>query len=194
MYIEMNTISSFRGSDWDTARVLRAQQGDIDAFESLVDDYRGNLMATAMRSLRNADDANDAVQETLVKAFRAIRTFKAGRPFGPWISRICSNCCVDQLRHRRGQSESLDKHEYGLAADVDLEHDAERSEEDQVVRAVVSRLPDHYRAIVMMRHFEHMDVCEIAERVSKPEGTIKSWLFRARALMKKDLQKQLAAA
>jgi RNA polymerase sigma-70 factor (ECF subfamily) len=56
----------------------------------------------------------------------------------------------------------------------------------QIIEAI-SRLPEKYREIIVMRHFRHMDVMEIAVALDKPEGTIKSWLFRARALLKKDL-------
>lgn len=51
----------------------------------------------------------------------------------------------------------------------------------------IGRLPENYRRIILMRHFRHMDVTEIAEALDKPEGTVKSWLFRARVLLKKDL-------
>jgi len=56
------------------------------------------------------------------------------------------------------------------------------------VLEAVERLPENYRRIVFMRHFRHIDVNEIAQELKKPEGTIKSWLFRARAMLRKDLQ------
>ena len=56
----------------------------------------------------------------------------------------------------------------------------------------IKRLPWRYRQIIMMRHFEHMDVNEIAVQLHKPEGTIKSWLFRARAMLQKDLEPSFA--
>jgi RNA polymerase sigma-70 factor (ECF subfamily) len=69
-----------------------------------------------------------------------------------------------------------------------LERRASGSIVQSQVLAAIGRLPDHYRCIIMMRHFQHKDVMEIAVELDKPEGTIKSWLFRARALLKKDLQ------
>jgi MFS family permease len=65
-------------------------------------------------------------------------------------------------------------------------------QEGQVMEAI-GRLPEKYRSIIVMRHFKHMDVNEIAIELNKPEGTIKSWLFRARAILKKDLQVALGA-
>ncbi|HZH98430.1 MAG TPA: sigma-70 family RNA polymerase sigma factor, partial [Fimbriimonadaceae bacterium] len=70
----------------------------------------------------------------------------------------------------------------------DLEQRATGTLRQKAVLEAVGKLPEKYRQIIMMRHMEHMDVTEIAEKLSKPEGTIKSWLFRARAMLKKDLQ------
>jgi RNA polymerase sigma-70 factor (ECF subfamily) len=173
---------------WESHLILRAAEGDKVAFELLSDMYRPILMSQAMRMLRNADDAHDAVQDTLVKAFRAIKDFDSDRPLKPWLSRICQNCCVDAVRMRRRDGDSLDQHEYMLTdtgGEVD-ETAAGAIQQGQVVDAI-QRLPDRYREIIVMRHFRHMDVMEIAEALHKPEGTIKSWLFRARALLKKDL-------
>lgn len=171
----------------------RAKAGEVVAFELIADQYRNQLMSLAVRMLRNTDDAKDVVQETLVKAFRAIRDFDSDRPLKPWLCRICSNCCVDFVRHRKREGESLDGHEYMLAdPDQNLEEKAIMAMRQRLVIEAVGRLPDKYRKIVFMRHFRHMDVNEIADALHKPEGTIKSWLFRARALLKKDLQVSLA--
>lgn len=142
-----------------------------------------------MRMLRNADDANDVVQETLLKAFRAIKDFDPERPIRPWLCRICANCCVDSVRDRKRVHDSLDVHEHTLA---DASSDAGEHVEDTFTRSqvieAVDRLPENYRRIIFMRHFQHKEVNEIAQELKKPEGTIKSWLFRARALLRKDLK------
>jgi RNA polymerase sigma-70 factor (ECF subfamily) len=167
--------------------IVRASAGDQAAFELLSDMYRPMLMSQAMRMLRNADDANDAVQDTLLKAFRAIHDFDPERPLKPWLCRICSNCCVDAVRSRKRDGDSLDQHEYMLADSSEADGTATGSiRQGQVIEAI-ERLPEKYKKIIFMRHFRHMDVNEIAEALDKPEGTIKSWLFRARALLKKDL-------
>ena len=174
---------------WEPHLVERARAGEAIAFELLADMHRPTLFSLAMRMLRNADDANDVVQETMLKAFRAIHDFQADRPLRPWLCRICTNCCVDAVRHRRKDAVSLDQHEYALSDDSqDLEAHANGNYQSNVVREAVNKLPRKYREIIQMRHFKHMDVNEIAEALQKPEGTIKSWLFRARALLRKDLQ------
>jgi RNA polymerase sigma-70 factor, ECF subfamily len=174
---------------WESHLIVRAAEGDEVAFELLSDMYRPVLMSLALRMLRNADDAHDAVQDTLVKAYRAIKDFDPERPLKPWLCRICQNCCVDAVRLRRRDGDPLEQHEYML---MDESSDVNESatgaiREGQVLEAI-GRLPEKYRSIIMMRHFRHMDVNEIAAALDRPEGTIKSWLFRARALLKKDLQ------
>lgn len=172
---------------WEGHLISRAAQGEAVAFELLAELHRPALKSLASRMLRNTDDANDAVQETLVKAFRSIGDFDPQRPLRPWLCRICANCCVDAVRNRRRDGDSLEGHEYSLAAPDCIEDRAEDSiEHGQIVEAV-RKLPENYRKIIFMRHFRHMDVNEIAHELNKPEGTIKSWLFRARAMLKKDL-------
>jgi len=175
--------------NWEQHLIQRAIAGEVDANELLIEMHRPTLYHLAMRMLRNGDDANDAVQETLVKAFRAIRDFNPDRPLRPWLCRICSNCCVDAVRNRRRDGGSLDAHEYALCDESqDLEEQASGNFRSHAVHEAVHKLPKKYRDIILMRHFRHMDVNEIAAALDKPEGTIKSWLFRARALLKKDLQ------
>jgi RNA polymerase sigma-70 factor (ECF subfamily) len=174
---------------WEEHLIRRAQQGERVAFELLVDRHRPAVTAVAMRMLRDPEDAQDAVQETFLKACRALPSFEAGRPMLPWLLRICSNCCVDIIRSRRVVTDSLDAHEHIISdAKADVSGGAESSIGLDLVKASISKLPNRYREIILMRHFNHMDVNEIALALGKPEGTIKSWLFRARAMLKKDLQ------
>ncbi len=187
-------MNNLRTVEWEAFLVGRAQQGERAAFEMLADLHRDQLRSIAMRHLRNPEDASDAVQEALLKAFRAIGSFKPGRPVAPWLARICSNCCVDVLRQRKGSSDSIDKYEFALASNENLELNAENALAGDEVLGAVNRLPRRYREIVLMRHFRHMEVNEIAVALDKPEGTIKSWLFRARALLRKDLEPTLGAA
>lgn len=157
--------------------------------ELIADRYRSQIRGHALRMLRDQEDAEDAVQETFVKAFRGIKTFEQGRPLLPWLMRICSNCSVDIMRSRKPLEDAIECHEHALYdASADVEEGVDAKFRCERVREAVSRLPERYRKIIEMRHFGHMDVIEIARALNAPEGTIKSWLFRARAILKKDLQ------
>ncbi len=168
--------------------IQRAKRGESGAFELIAKMYRPMLSQIAARILRNSEDANDAVQETLVKAFRAIRNFDPNRPLKPWLCRICSNVCIDMVRNRKAEVDSLDQHEYMLTSDECPSAEAEDSIARERVLDAIDNLPAKYRKIIFLRHFRHMDVNEIALELKAPEGTIKSWLFRARGLLKRDLQ------
>lgn len=176
-----------RERDWESHLVVRASEGDEEAFGLLCATHRPVLASLAQRMLRHPEDANDAVQDTFVKAFRAIHEFDAERPLRPWLCRICANCCVDTVRARRRNGENLDGQEHLLREAVGVDHRVEETIQQVQILEAIGRLPEKYKRIILMRHFRHMDVTEIAVALDKPEGTIKSWLFRARALLKKDL-------
>jgi RNA polymerase sigma-70 factor (ECF subfamily) len=189
------TKTKNRFPHWEEHLIAQALAGEKVAFELLVEMHRPSILAHASRILRDSEDAQDAVQETFLKACRALKSFKSGRPMLPWLMRICSNCCVDIIRSRRNKSDCLDTYEHALCDErIDVARDLEDSAVSDTLRAAITRLPSRYREIIMMRHYRHMDVTEIAEMLGKPEGTIKSWLFRARALLKKELDGGLIAA
>lgn len=175
-------------SSWETHLTERAAAGDEAAFELIADMYRPMLWSLALRILRNQEDANDAVQDTFLKAFRAMGEFHTDRPLKPWLCRICANCCMDFVRHRKRDGSSLDQHEYVLTDGDPVEDQATGNIRQGQLFEAIGRLPEKYRRIILMRHFRHMEVNEIAVELDKPEGTIKSWLFRARALLAKDLR------
>jgi RNA polymerase sigma-70 factor (ECF subfamily) len=177
-----------RALNSDSILVAKAIEGNEAACEALLNSYRETLMTLALRLLRNREDAADAVQETLLKALRALPVFDLDRPLGPWLCRICTNCCVDVTRNRRRKPAALEESEPYIA-------DSGTSVEDRVGAAVMrseivaalERMPVRYRRILFMRHFQHMGVNQIAAELHKPEGTIKSWLFRARAQLRKEM-------
>ena len=180
-----------RISSWENHLTERAAAGDEMAFELLSDLYRPMLMSLALRLLRNREDANDAVQDTFLKAYRAIREFDSDRPLKPWLCRICANCCVDSVRSRKRDATSLDQHDQVPQGGEAVDDQATGNIRQRQVIDAIARLPEKYRKIILMRHFRHMDVNEIAQELDTPEGTIKSWLFRARALLAKDLRPAL---
>lgn len=125
---------------WEAHLIVRASEGDREAFEMLCATHRPALSSLALRMLRHPDDAHDAVQDTLVKAFRAIRDFDPERPLKPWLCRICANCCVDAVRARRRDGENLGDHEHMLQ-DVGVDARAEGAIQQGQVLEAIGRLP-----------------------------------------------------
>jgi RNA polymerase sigma-70 factor (ECF subfamily) len=177
-----------RSSKPEPELAASAIAGDAIACAELLAMHRPSLTALAQRLLRNREDASDAVQETLLKALKALPEFDPERPLGPWLCRICTNCCVDFARNRNRKPGTLEGHEETLAdngesVDETVGAAVLRSE----VMKALERMPIQYRRILFMRHFQYKDVNQIAVELRKPEGTVKSWLFRARAQLRKEL-------
>jgi RNA polymerase sigma-70 factor (ECF subfamily) len=181
--MEMKTVSVHSERDL----VAKASAGNREAFDSLVDLHYQAVYAHAYRILRNSDDASDATQTAFVKALRSIAEFDVERPMRPWLYRICGNVCIDLARARHRTNEPIDKHAYMLESEDDLEGSAEQNDLREKILKAIMNLPEKYRRILILRHYEQMAVEEIAEALDAPEGTIKSWLFRARAMLKKEL-------
>lgn len=171
----------FKG--WEIHLITEAQRGNKIAFELLADEYRATLFAVAQKMLRNSEDASDAVQDSLLKAYRGLHSFEPGRPVLPWLCRIVHNSCLDQIRQRKFATEPLSAHEHCLVGPSNDPIDWEA----KAMRDAIRRLPLLYRSILELRIYQDMEVNEIADSLGKPEGTVKSWLFRARTLLKKEL-------
>ena len=165
--------------------------GNTAAYNGLVLRYQRPVYNLAYRMLGNAEDAGDLVQETFLRAYGALASFRQDASFLTWLYKIASNLCIDQLRSRKSKS--------ALSLNVELEEgrepaaDArESSPEDRAVRGAVQdvvqraimNLPERYRVVVVMRHLQDMSVEEIARVLEMPTGTVKTHLFRAREMLR----------
>lgn len=182
-----------RGVDDDAALVGRCIGGDERAFRELLTRYQARVYSLAYRMLRVREDAEDITQETFVRMFRAARRYDPERPFSSWLFTIASRLCIDHIRRRRLPTVSMFQRESGSHEEWTLElpdpgprpeEQAEQAEEDRRMRALVDRLPEHYRIVVMLRHQEDLSYEEIAEALDLPLGTVKARIHRARALLR----------
>src|SRR5262249_53163374 len=150
-----------------------------------------------MRGVRRAEDAEDLVQETFVKVFRALDRYDTERPFSAWIFTIASRLAIDHLRRRRGKTVSLEISEPGSTEErtMDVEDTGLKpaevtphAEEESYAPPLIASLPEHYRIVVLLRHQQDLSYEEIAEVLNLPLGTVKARIHRARALLKDRLQ------
>lgn len=168
----------------------QAQNGNESAFDELTAPYRSQLERISMRMLGNTDDATDAAQETLVRAFIALPKFDVDREMGPWLRQICQNICRDLLRSRKVRySEPIEDVE-GVLCDpqINVSGRAEETFTTRELLCAIDRLPSHFREVVLMKYIRDMEVADIAIAVGKPEGTVKCWLFRARQVLMHDAE------
>ncbi|MCD4685619.1 MAG: sigma-70 family RNA polymerase sigma factor [Anaerolineae bacterium] len=175
-----------------------AKRGDVEAFNQLVLRYQDMVYTVAYRVMGEPDAAADAAQEAFISAFRKLHQFR-GERFKPWLIRIVTNACYDELRRRqRRPATSLELlHEVTAApaADVRLhsvqenpEQVAQRSELNAAIQDCINDLPDNQRAIAVLADVEDYAYQEIADILQLPLGTIKSRLSRARARLRDCLQ------
>lgn len=175
----------------DRDLILGAQRGDVDAFGELVRRYQSAVFNVAYRMVGNRSDAEDAAQETFLKAFGAIARFDAERPLGPWLKRITTNHCLNWLQSSRAKTTSVvtDMTFPGQEAET-MDQYAQskplpeqtiiRQETAEQLRAAIWQLPPHYRAVIELRHFQNLSYDEMAETLQRSLSNVKSDLFRAR--------------
>jgi RNA polymerase sigma factor (sigma-70 family) len=162
----------------DAELVDRARTGDVDAFTTLVGRYRRPAVRLAYGITGN--EAEDAVQDAFVKAFRKLSTFRADSAFRPWLFTIVANEARNRRRSltRRATLELRVRQQpvaTGAASDtLAIDHEQRRS-----LVAAVTDLPDRYREVVALRFFAGLSESETAQVLSCPLGTVKSRLFRA---------------
>ncbi|MCL6647985.1 MAG: sigma-70 family RNA polymerase sigma factor [Chloroflexi bacterium] len=160
---------------------------DPEAYAVLVERYQTRIYSLCLRLTGSPDDAADLAQETFLRAYRGLKTFRLGARFSPWLYKIAVNLC---LNYRKGKATqpALPLHDQLRSGEVSPERQAEQQELRAQLLHAVDQLPPNYRAVIVLRHLHDLPYEEIAEALGVPLGTVKTWLFRAR----ERLQQQLA--
>lgn len=179
-------------TDEDSELLVRAQQGEMAAFEQLVERHQQRVFAMTSRMLRSDDDAAEVVQEAFLAAYRHLPDFRGESAFGSWVYRIASNYALMRLRHRKvtnivEEPEGAPNfNERGSLIDdvADWSRDAEEQTLDAELRKAIddasSRLPEEYRQVFLLRDVEGLSYEEIAAATGDSVPAIKSRLHRAR--------------
>ncbi|MBM4465185.1 MAG: sigma-70 family RNA polymerase sigma factor [Chloroflexi bacterium] len=168
----------------ETAWIQRAVAGDQEAFACLVEAYQTPVYNLAYRMLGDAVEAEDAAQETFLRAYTRLSTYDTERKFSSWLLAIASHHCIDRLRQRRWGWLSLDElPPWRWLASSRPEEAVIRGEEHDEVRQLLDQLPHHYRATVILRYWYDLSYQEIAEAMKTTESAVKSTLHRARRML-----------
>lgn len=193
-----------RADDAEQARRIAA--GDTAAFERLMRQYNRRLYRLARVTLRHDGDAEDALQEAYLQAFRAMGSFRGEASLGTWLSQLVMNECLNRLR-KQARRDGIAPMVSIDADDSDAEDDAmdappaERPE-DTLARAQLRRLierkldelPGSFAAVFVLRGIEELSVEETAQSLGIPEATVRSRYFRARGLLRQSLAHDLDLA
>jgi RNA polymerase sigma-70 factor (ECF subfamily) len=181
----------------DAALVRKAQQGDMDAFESLVRKYQQRVYALCRRLTGAHQSADDLAQETFIKAYYALERFDTQWPLYPWLRRIALNTGLNYLKARKRERPLLEgalgarRMPFTAPAD-DPEEQLERAEFEARFERAVASLPADQRSVFVLRFHESMSYEEISRTLDLPIGTVMSRLNRARQKLKSLLTDSLA--
>ncbi len=180
------------GDDAEEEALLeRARDGDAAAFSRLAARHRDAILRAAWAVLGNEDDANDATQEALLRAYRHLATFDGRSSFVTWARKIATNCALNRLEQKKRDRASALPDDV-VADEREQEAELERDEERAIVRRAIDELPPAQRAAVLLRDVEGLSYEEIAAALSIPRGTVMSRIYYGRENLKEKLSRLLA--
>lgn len=173
----------------DRDLIVRTRRGELNAYGEMVRRYQSSVFNVCYRLLGNRDDAEDLTQEAFIRAYSKLDTFDEQRSFGPWMRRVATNLCYNQMRKRREGAFHLQEERDKPMRDMRPSPEGHRivRETQEEVRAAIIELPPHYKAVIELRHYQELSYAEIAETLEIPMSDVKSHLFRARRLLAKRL-------
>lgn len=170
--------------------IAQARGGDQAAFANLVELYQRPVYNLAYRMLGSAQDAEDASQETFLRAYVQLDTYQPERRFASWLLSIAAHYCIDQLRRRRFTWLPLDNLpflDWLSGGEVEPEGATLQREERDQVRQLLTRLPANYRLVIVLRYWYDLSCQEIADVAGLTESAVKTRLYRAREMLAQGL-------
>lgn len=183
--------------DEEEVIIAQALAGDQKAYTVLVDKHRQSIHHIIKRIVHNEEATRDLVQETFMKAFASLASYRSEYRFSTWLYKIAANSSIDFLRKKRIQALSLDRPLESGDGTMEIEvadfsfhpeRELERKQKWCSIEEAIDSLPDKYREVIIYRHREDKSYEEIADSLNIPVGTVKARIFRARELLKKKLK------
>ncbi len=181
----------------ENAQIAQALEGNQKAYAWLMHKHRSSIFHIVKRMVKDDEVALDLVQETFMKAFASLGSYRSEYRFSTWLYRIAANASIDHLRKRRINALSLDRPTATEDGEVEFEvpdysfhpeRDLERKEQSISIDDAINSLPSTYQEVIVLRHKDDKSYEEIADLLGVPVGTVKARIFRARELLKKKLK------
>jgi len=167
----------------ETRCIKQAIQGDDHAFGILVDQYQKPVFSLCYRMLGNAKDAEDAAQESFIRAYRHLKKYDQTRSFATWLLSIASHYCIDRMRKRRLATVSMESIPAEVVADRNApnpEKELRVNEQEALIQYLLDDLKPTDRAAVILRYWYEYSEEEIAETLDLTVSAVKSRLYRSR--------------
>ncbi len=183
---------------WDEKELLeKAKAGDVESFEILIQAVRQKAYQIALSYLKNQEDAEDALQDSLLKIYRGLSRFQETSRFSTWVYRVVVNTCLDHIKKNKRQKDRIlsfsgeDREENPFDAvsmlrdeSAEPERHMLQKEKTQIILACLERIAPSLREVVVLRDVQGFSYGEIAQILDVSEGTVKSRLSRARQAVK----------
>ncbi|GAB4401215.1 MAG: sigma-70 family RNA polymerase sigma factor [Anaerolineales bacterium] len=170
--------------------VQKAQKGDPEAFEALVNEHQQYIYNLALRIVKDENEALDLAQETFVRAWTALPNFKGQSQFRTWLYRIVTNLCYNRLPTLRRSLNDLGDDVMEDIPETHLDTPAqafEDSETKQYLQDAIQSLDSNYQLLITLRYQNELSYDEIAATLNLPLGTVKTGIFRAKEQLRKSL-------
>ena len=170
--------------------IEQVKRGNTNAFRFIVANHQKLVAHIVGRIVLDRDEIQDVCQEVFIKVYQRINEFRGESRFSTWIASIAYHQCLNHLRKKRRLNEvnfDEDKSVDNLKTETDPDRIFENNETKRVLKSVVESLPLAYRTVITLFYLEEFSYVEIEQITGMPEGSIKSNLFRARAILKEKL-------
>jgi RNA polymerase sigma factor (sigma-70 family) len=178
----------------DQTLVLRIARGDMQAFRTLIKQHERLVSHMIARLIDNAEDREELCQDVFLKVHGKLSEFNFQSKLSTWIATIAYRHAINHLRKTKIKVSDIPDEDRFTAHFISQENPGEQLEDkniDEWVLKFIDRLPVQYKAVLTMYHLDGMTYPEIGEATGMPEGTVKNYLFRARALVKESVKKHL---
>ncbi len=181
-----------RAGELDQAIIERVRRGDTNAFGLIVQQYQTPVYNLAYRMLGDRNEAEDAAQETFLRAYGQLKRYRTDQKFATWLLSIAAHYCIDRLRRRKFQWLDIDEsaQETLPAKDPGPEETALSHEREQEAQQLLQQLSPSARAIVVLKYWNDLGLDEIAQLTGDTVANVKVKLFRARQAMARALDAQ----
>ena len=191
----MNAEVKKSNKDKDLILVRRAKRGDYKAFDLLVLKYQSRIIGLAMKFVKDIQTAEDVAQESFIKAYKSLDSFREESAFYTWLYRIASNTSKNYLISKKRKNELLESEVFS-SEEIDIFDIPGGSSPEEILQAnnlrevifeSLSNLPEDIRTAVSLREFEGMSYEEISEVLDCPIGTVRSRIFRGREIIQEKI-------
>ena len=163
--------------------IYRTQEGNIEAFNPLVNKYQPRIYACILKRVKDIETAKDLTQETFLKAFVGLPTFRGDSAFSSWLYRIAKNLCIDYYRKQKTENNTTPLQTIDERCIIDTHPDPSQDMETQerrwVLRAAIRHLPPMRKKVFLLRYVQELSIKDIATCIQRSEGTVKTHLYKA---------------